>query len=88
VSGLQPALKTPLERGAVMMAHPLRALARAILALVALVPGTLVGRMWMGMGPRALTCLSDTDHWRERENRTESHNGDCLEHLRLRSSMD
>ena len=42
--------------------------------------------MWMGMGPRAVTCLRDSDHWRERENRTESHNGGCFEHLRLRSS--
>jgi hypothetical protein len=82
----QRALRRPLERGAVMMAHPFRALARAIFALVALVPGALEGRMWMRMGPRAVTCLSDSDHWRERENRTESHDGDCLEHFRLRSS--
>ena len=68
-----------------MMAHPLCALARAVLALVAFVPRALEGRMWMGMGPRAVARLSDGDQWRERENRTESHNGDCLEHLLLRS---
>jgi hypothetical protein len=57
----QRALRRPLERGAVMMAHPLRALARTILALVALVPGALEGRMWVGIGPRAVTCLRDSD---------------------------
>jgi hypothetical protein len=43
-------LRCPLERVAVMMAHPFRAPARAILALVALVPGALEGRMWVGIG--------------------------------------
>ena len=70
-----------------MMAHPLRALARAILALVALVPGALERRMGMRIGPRAVTCLSDSAHWRERENRAESHNGDCFEHLRLEAAL-
>jgi hypothetical protein len=31
--------------------------------------------------------LSDTDHWRERENRTESRNGDCFEHLRPEAAL-
>ena len=69
-----------------MMAHPLRALARAILAFVGVVPGALERRMGMRMGPRAVTCLSDSDDWWECENRTESHNGNCFEHLRLRNS--
>src|ERR1700678_4059765 len=80
-------VRRPLERGAAMMAHPLRALARTILALVAPVPAALEGRMWMRIGPRAVTCLSDSAHWRERENRTESHNGDCFEHLRLEAAL-
>jgi len=41
----------------------------------------------MRIGPRAVTCLSDSAYWRERENRTESHNGDCFEHLRLEAAL-
>jgi hypothetical protein len=69
-----------------VIAHPIRALTRTILAFVAFVPGAFEGRMWMGIGLRTVTCLSDGAHRWERENRTESHNGDWFEHLRLRSS--
>jgi hypothetical protein len=81
--GVRIALRRLLERGAAMMSHPLRALARTILALVAPIPAALEGRMWMRIGPRAVTCLSDSGCLREREKRTEGHKDDCFEHLRL-----
>src|ERR1700678_3596230 len=80
-------VRRPLERGAAMMAHPLRALARTILALVAPVPAALEGRMWMRIGSRAVTCLSDSAQWRGGEKRTESYNGHCFEHLRLEAEL-
>ena len=68
-------------------ANPLRALARAILTQVVIVPVAHKGRVRMRILRSAETCLSDGRPWGEREDRTETYKGDCFKHVRLRSSI-